>query len=86
MNVKRITPVDQMRIFVSEQFRVKPLKVTPPSPEAKFFYRDDAMKVTYGFTTRERLDIFLAKYVSAAPTIEKPKRNGGRKAKCVGDG
>lgn len=81
MSAKRITPVDQMRIFVSEQFRVRPLKVTPPSPEAKFFYRDNAMKVTYGFTTRERLEIFLAKYVSAEIQVEKPKRKGGRKAK-----
>lgn len=86
MSVKRITPVDQMRIFVSEQFRVRPLKVTPTSPEAKFFYRDNAMKVTYGFTTSERLEMFLTKYVSAEIPIEKPKRKGGRKAKCVGDG
>ena len=86
MSVKRITPVDEMRIFVSEQFRVRPLKVTPTSPEAKFFYRDNAMKVTYGFTTRERLEMFLAKYVSVEIQVEKPKRKGGRKAKCVGDG
>jgi len=85
MSAKRITPVDQMRIFVSEQFRVRPLKVTPPSPEVKFFYRDNAMKVTYGFTTRERLDSFMAKYVSVEIQVEKPKRKGGRKAKCVGD-
>lgn len=81
MSVKRITPVDEMRIFVSEQFRVRPLKVTPTSPEAKFFYRDNAMKVTYGFTTPERLDSFLAKYISVEMPVEKPKRKGGRKAK-----